>query len=218
MKNKLLKGGFVIGLIILFVGVSVLPITSGNIGKIVAHTDNVVSIDTKNFGNDIIHEDKTMCVDSAMATGSLKVEVKSAILRIPLGGSSVAIWDLCEDIWYAIPPMDNEWGSFFRDHLSPGRYLLRVICEGYLAQEEIITIEASQQTNCAVYLRPVLIKDSSNAEPVAVSAEAELELVSQHSINSQLLQFLQNLMQRFPMMEQILKSSPLFSRILNQKQ
>jgi len=61
----------------------------------------------------------------------------------------------------------------------------------------------------------VKIVNSEDPNDYCIILVSLITPVSQHSINSQLLQFLQNLMQRFPMLEQILKSSPFLSRMLN---
>jgi len=120
---------------------------------------------------------------TTMETGSIKVIVKSALLRVPLNGACIAAWNLDAGVWYDIPSNDED-GIYIRYNLPTGEYLLRVINEGYQIKETTVAIYAGQQTTHTFYLRPVLIKDSFNAEQVVLPVDAELELVNQQSSQS----------------------------------
>lgn len=86
--------------------------------------------------------------------GNLKVIIKSSLLNQQLGGGSIAAWNLETGTWYDIPPEkdestpeDEEWGSYIRNNIPIGTYLLRAVVEGYQSQEKTIVIEPGETTD-----------------------------------------------------------------------
>jgi hypothetical protein len=72
--------------------------------------------------------------------------VKLAILGTLLKDASVAAWNLETGTWYVIQDVSGVEGSYKRNNLPEGEYLLRVQMEGYKKQEVTITINAGQET------------------------------------------------------------------------
>ena len=67
----------------------------------------------------------------------------------------------------------------------------------------------------AEFTGEVKIVDSEDPSDYCIISVLLVTPVSQHSINSQLLQFLQNIMQRYPTMKQVFSINPFLNRMLN---
>lgn len=85
--------------------------------------------------------------ESSNELGSIEVRVKRKTLGSTLGEGSVAAWNLETDTWYAIQPINNEWGGYGRYYIPTGDYLLRVTIDGYKSQEKHISIEPGELTS-----------------------------------------------------------------------
>ena len=115
-------------------------------------------------------------------TGSLKVTVKRALFGSPLGGGSVAAWDMDTGSWYDIQPEYDNWGSYVRHDLPAGEYLLRAVVEGYKIQETTITIVAGQETTYTFLMK------SSLVNIVSVPQQSQPNQQSSTTFNIQMLQ------------------------------
>ena len=82
---------------------------------------------------------------TTMATGSLRVTVKSNLLGKSLGGACIAAWNLDTKVWYDIQPYEP--GVHRRSKLPAGDYTLRVVVERYKIQETTVTIIDGQETD-----------------------------------------------------------------------
>lgn len=117
--------------------------------------------------------------------GSLKVTVKQAILGTPLEDASIAAWNLETGTWYVIQDVSGVKGSYKRNDLPEGEYLLRVQMEGYKKQEVTITINAGQETT-----HTFILKLASLSRTASV----------QHPISNLLIQILEKIIDDFPVL------------------
>lgn len=120
--------------------------------------------------------------------GSLKAIVKRAILGTLLKDASIAAWNLETGTWYVIQDVSGVKGSYKRNDLPEGEYLLRLQMEGYKKQEVTITINAGQETT-----HTFILKLASLSRTASV----------QRPISNLLIQILEKIIDNFSLLTRI---------------
>ena len=132
------------------------------------------------------------------STGSLIVKVERSSPGNPLGGGSVAAWNLETGTWYDISPRSYESGEYDRYDLPEGEYLLRATVEDYKAQEATITINAGEETSYTFSLQP----------------KTKSTILIQRFSNLQFFRILEKIIDSYPLLRNLIQHFPVFDKTL----
>jgi hypothetical protein len=122
-------------------------------------------------------------------TGSLKVDVKTSFLGIPLKNASVAAWNNDTKIWYDIQARSPSFSTYTRNDLPEGEYLLRVKMEGYQIKETQITIQEGEETTHTFILGlKTASRESSCNKPLSNLLLILEKIISNYPVLARLLQ------------------------------
>jgi len=149
-----------------------------------------------------------------IATGSLRVTVKSTLLGKSLAGACIAAWNLDTKVWYDIQPYEP--GVHRRSKLPAGDYTLRAVVDGYKTQETTITIVDGQETSYTFNLQKKAVSldtafSSDDSEKSDQNNQGSSDSQQTDSLQSPIVQLLQRFFSRTPNTQ----PSPVFSFLRN---